>query len=267
MLTNGLDTLSYAVGMRYSAQRDMFAATLREFGSDSAYIDKLLEGFRDGVMSDNNQELLAYYLGLESGIRMRQEIVAVIEQEIFGDDPKTHMDLQNVLAGFYDYTNGKETFVVDGKTLEQKDLKNYINEKINVEYEKVAKAAFADQKKKNEDFFHAKSQDAEMKELQGILYKEIKKGKGPRPTDGNMAIVEYEGWLMDGTVFDKTYAETNYPIDGAIEGLRIALKNMQPGAEWEVCIPWTLGYGAKGRGTSMPPFATLTYKIKLINFK
>lgn len=267
VLANGIDTLSYAVGMRYSAQRDGFAATLRQFGSDSAHINKLLEGFRDGVMSENNQELLAYYLGLESGIRMRQEIVALIENEIFGTDTTSHLNLQNVLVGFYDYMNGKETFTADGKEWEHKDLKHYLNEKIATEQLKVATVAFAEQKQKNEAFFQKKSQEAGMKNLDGILYKELKKGKGPHPTDGNMAIVEYEGRLIDGTLFDQTYAETNYPIDGAIDGLRIALKNMQPGAEWEICIPWTLGYGAKGRGTSMPPFATLTYKIKLINFK
>lgn len=267
VLADGIDSLSYAIGMKYSAQPEVFAATLRHFGSDSAHLGKLLEGLRDGITSDNDEELLAYYLGLESGIRMRRDIIRNIEEEIFGTDTTKHLSVQNVLAGLHDYMNGKLTFIAEGKEWEHKQLNQYINEKIANEYYKVAAANFAAEKQRNEEFFAEKAKEPGMNELNGILYKEIKKGRGPRPTDGNMAIVEYEGHLIDGSIFDKTYAETNYPIDGAIEGLRIALKHMQPGTEWEVYIPWTLGYGAKGRGTSMPPFATLHYQIKLINFK
>jgi FKBP-type peptidyl-prolyl cis-trans isomerase FklB len=163
--------------------------------------------------------------------------------------------------------NGKTTFHTGHQELVQKDLRLYIQDKMKEEQLKVASQRYADLRKKNEDFFATKLQEEGVQEIDGILYKEIKSGKGPRPTDGNMAEVEYQGFLMDSTLFDQTYAPTVFPVSCEVKGLNIALKNMQPGAEWEIYIPWNLGYGSKGRGTSMPPFSTLTYRLKLINFK
>lgn len=266
-LNNGIDTLSYAIGMRYSASRSDLAATLQNFGSDSTHIASLLKGLSDGLYSAKHPEQLAYYLGFESGLTLKRQILESAELQIYGTDSAGHLSIDNVIAGFHDYMNNTPKIRKGEEEMTIRELKEYIYEKIAEEQFKVASAQFAELREQNENFFLEKEQEEGMKRIDGILYKEIKPGKGPRPTKGNTVIVEYEGKLMNGSLFDKTNAPTLHPVEKEPEGLGIALRNMRPGAEWEIYVPWTLGYGAVGRGSSMPPFSTLVYHVKLINFK
>ncbi|MBE6415923.1 MAG: FKBP-type peptidyl-prolyl cis-trans isomerase [Akkermansiaceae bacterium] len=87
----------------------------------------------------------------------------------------------------------------------------------------------------------------------GLLYRVITAGEGPKynpETDGPSALcnVMYEGKLIDGTVFDKSQAPIDMPIDRVVPGFSEALKSMPVGSTWEVCIPSELAYGPQGPG-------------------
>ena len=103
----------------------------------------------------------------------------------------------------------------------------------------------------------------------GLQYKVIKAGTGPSPTAKNKLTVNYEGRLIDGTVFDSSF-ERGTPLafymNNVIKGWQEALSLMNTGAKWEIYIPAELAYAKKGAGERIGPNATLIFIVELIMF-
>lgn len=99
----------------------------------------------------------------------------------------------------------------------------------------------------------------------GVLYREITKGRGEKPTARSVVTVHYKGMLINGKTFDSTEKgrPATFPLRGLIEGWKIALKEMSVGARWEVVIPFNMGYGSRGAGV-IKPFSTLIFDIQLL---
>lgn len=100
----------------------------------------------------------------------------------------------------------------------------------------------------------------------GVRVTTLVAGKGDpiKATDG--AIVEYEGRLMDGTVFDSTKGRGPAGmIPGeVIPGFGEALQQMQEGGKYRIRIPAAAGYGAAGAGQGMiPPNSDLEFDIEV----
>lgn len=94
----------------------------------------------------------------------------------------------------------------------------------------------------------------------------LKPGTGPHPTNTDVALINYEGRLADGTVFDKSPQPTPLPVTGVVPGFSQGLKLMQRGGKYRLTIPPELGYGAKASGP-IPANATLTFTVELVDFK
>jgi FKBP-type peptidyl-prolyl cis-trans isomerase len=87
-----------------------------------------------------------------------------------------------------------------------------------------------------------------------------------KPTVASRITVHYEGRLIDGTVFDSSYARgepATFPLGRLVKGWQIAIPNMGVGETIEIAIPADLAYGPAGRGR-IPPNATLVFKVELI---
>ena len=100
----------------------------------------------------------------------------------------------------------------------------------------------------------------------GVMYREITKGKGDKPTPKGLVTVHYTGKLINGKVFDATQQgrPATFKLNQLIDGWRTALKEMPVRSRWEIVIPFNLGYGAKGAGV-IKPFSTLIFYIRLIS--
>jgi len=101
----------------------------------------------------------------------------------------------------------------------------------------------------------------------GLQYKITTSGPktGPSPKVGDIVKVNYEGKLLDGTVFDSSFARGKaaiMPADGLIEGWLQALPLMHVGDEWTLYIPSELGYGPRDMG-EIPPDSVLVFRLKL----
>ena len=118
-----------------------------------------------------------------------------------------------------------------------------------------------------EDAFLAKNRKLRgvIQTASGVQYRVIKPATGAHPTDTDIALVNYEGKLLDGKTFDKSQQPTPMPIRGVVPGFSEALKLMSKGAKYHVWIPAKLGYGEKGAGP-IPANATLAFDIELIDF-
>jgi peptidylprolyl isomerase/FKBP-type peptidyl-prolyl cis-trans isomerase FklB len=103
----------------------------------------------------------------------------------------------------------------------------------------------------------------------GLQLRVVRSGPadGLRPQLGDEVKVNYEGKLVDGTVFDSSYQRgvpAAMPLKGLIKGWQEALQLMRPGDEWILYVPPNLGYGAEGAGGVIPPNAALIFRIELL---
>lgn len=102
----------------------------------------------------------------------------------------------------------------------------------------------------------------------GLQYQVLKAGQrtGPKPTDTDVALVNYEGKLLDGSTFDKSQQPTPMPVAGVVPGFSEALKLMPKGSKYRIWLPPQLAYGEKGAGLTIPANATLTFDVELVDF-
>ena len=101
----------------------------------------------------------------------------------------------------------------------------------------------------------------------GLQYKVIREGNGHKPKATDKVKCHYEGFLVDGTVFDSSVQRGEpavFPLNQVIAGWTEGLQLMQEGAKYRFLIPYHLGYGEHGAGASIPPFATLVFDVELI---
>ena len=91
----------------------------------------------------------------------------------------------------------------------------------------------------------------------------------PHPAPSSAVTVHYEGRLIDGTVFDSSYARgepISFPLRGVIQGWQEGVPMMRVGDTWEFAIPSDLGYGDNDSGP-IPGGSTLIFKVQLLNAK
>jgi FKBP-type peptidyl-prolyl cis-trans isomerase FklB len=101
----------------------------------------------------------------------------------------------------------------------------------------------------------------------GLQYKVLTEGSGKQPTAKDTVKCHYEGFLIDGTVFDSSIQRgepATFPLQQVIAGWTEGLQLMKEGAKYRFFIPYRLGYGEGGAGASIPPFATLIFDVELI---
>ena len=100
----------------------------------------------------------------------------------------------------------------------------------------------------------------------GVQIRTLDPGKGDliKVTDG--AVIDYEGRLADGTVFDSTAGRGPAGmIPGqVIPGFGEALQKMREGGRYTIRIPPALGYGEAGAGDGkIPPNSELIFDIQV----
>lgn len=103
----------------------------------------------------------------------------------------------------------------------------------------------------------------------GLAYRVIQAGdqKEPSPASGDLALLEYEGRLPSGVIFDASDRHggglMQMPVDGLIPGWMEALPRMHPGDVWMLYVPPKLGYGDKTMGI-IPSNSPLVFTIHLV---
>ena len=101
----------------------------------------------------------------------------------------------------------------------------------------------------------------------GLQYIVLAEGDGRSPKATDKVRCHYEGTLIDGTVFDSSYKRgepADFPLDGVIPGWTEGVQLMKEGAKYRFFIPYLLGYGERGAGSSIPPYSTLIFDVELI---
>ena len=262
-LKSDVDTLSYAIGMSQSQGLMDYLANAK--GVDTTYIAEFLQGVNDGANAGDDKKKAAYFAGIEIGQQIANNMMKGLNYNLFGEDSTQTVSLNNFMAGFVSGVTGKDSKM----TVNEADsVAEVLFQRIKA---KSQEKQFGANKAEGAKFLAANAKKEGVKTLPcGVQYKVLKDGNGAMPTDTSIVVVNYEGRLIDGTVFDSNKSHGGEPatfrVGQVIKGWQEALKAMPVGSEWEIYIPQELAYGANQQG-SIPPFSLLIFKVELLEVK
>jgi len=195
------------------------------------------------------EDKLSYTIGVDLGTNFEEQQIEI--------DPNV------LLQGITDGLSGGDLLMSDEEmnvTLEQ--FQQDLMAKRADQYSQLAEQ----NKDAGEKFLVSKQQEEGIEALpSGVLYKVITDGTGDKPGADDSVTVEYEGKLIDGTIFDSSESEPiTFSLSQVIPGWQEALMMMTEGSTWEVFIPADLAYGPQGFGV-IGPEEVLTFEIRLIS--
>jgi len=130
----------------------------------------------------------------------------------------------------------------------------------------------ADENRERQEKFLAENKTRESVHTtdSGLQYEIVKEGDGPRPTPTDRVRVHLKGMLLDGTVFDSSYAD-GFPLVGPVKGdipvWEEALTRMRVGAKYKFFVPSKLAYGEKGtfqQGGTIGPNQMIILELELL---
>lgn len=257
-LNNSSDTLSYVAGM--SVTNGLIPYLVQQQGVDTAYMAEFIKGFKEVVNAGTDPKMKAYVVGLEIATQVRDRMLPGMKRE-FTDTPDSIVDAL-VFRGFSDALLNDTSLFKQAvaeelfKTLQQtnKDAKV---EKLWGANRDAGKKFLAENAKK----------EGVVTLPSGLQYKVLVKGEGDVPQVSEKVFVNYEGRLVDGTVFDASAKHGDKPSEfrpnQVIKGWTEALTMMPVGSKWQLYIPYELAYGEKEAG-NIKPFSALIFDVELV---
>lgn len=269
-LKTDVDSVSYELGL---ANTNGISAYFEQMQLDSAYRDDFLRGIIEGAQVGENKKKQAYLLGLQAGQQMGQQMIPYLENRLFAGDSTQHLSLKNVLAGFAAGLKNKTALEIDGKKIGPAEANERLNEDMQAISSRFMEQRYGDKKKAAVEYMQKVAKEEGVKPLNGgVYYKVLTEGNGEKPAANATVMVNYEGRLVDGKVFDSSIQRSpdkpvGMPVQGVIEGMKTALMAMPVGSEWEIYIPYEKAYGEMGQGEEIPPFSDLIFKVKLVEIK
>jgi FKBP-type peptidyl-prolyl cis-trans isomerase FklB len=112
-----------------------------------------------------------------------------------------------------------------------------------------------------------KTKPGVMTTASGLQYLVLKEGTGPKPAATDKVKCNYEGKLLDGTVFDSSTKQGHpieFNVNGVIPGWTEALQLMNTGSKYRLFVPSTLAYGDQQMGQDIKPGSTLIFDVELL---
>jgi len=256
-LTSSSDTLSYAAGMMLT--NGLIPYLQQQFKVDTAYMADYVRGFNETVLGGDSPAEVARRAGQQIGNQLKDGMIMRMKQD-FTDTPDSIVE-KLVYRGFTDALISDTTVMkadVADNTFKTKQQQN--NE---VRIERLTKPGrdFLEENKQKEGVITTPS---------GLQYKVLVKGDGEVPQASDKVKVNYEGRLIDGTVFDASSKHGDEPAtfqaNQVIRGWTEALTMMPVGSKWQLYIPQELAYGDRQAG-NIPPYSTLIFDVELLSIE
>jgi FKBP-type peptidyl-prolyl cis-trans isomerase FklB len=198
-------------------------------------------------LSTQNQKY-SYAMGVKVGQLLKGQLSENLDSDAFS-------------AAVEDVVNNRDLRLSNAE-MQEAVSKNF--EKKQAELKKLGE----ENKKKGAAFLAANAEKEGVVSLDnGLQYRVVEAGEGESPTLEQKVEVNYRGKLINGQEFDSSFSRgqpVQFDLKSVIPGFREAITRMKPGAKWEVFIPESLAYGAKGAGKAIGPNETLIFDIEFI---
>lgn len=201
------------------------------------------------VLSDEKSRV-SYAIGLRIGTGWKQNGVDV--------------DDDIVVRGLKDAQSGKTPLLTPAQVTET--LQNF--SKTMAAKQQALRAETAAKNKAEGEMFLAtnKTNPGVITLEDGLQYKVINTGTGPKPTAADKVTVNYRGTFINGEEFDssaKSGHPANFPVMGVIKGWTEALQLMNVGSKWQLYVPAKLAYGEQGN-RGVPGNSVLIFDVELL---
>lgn len=257
-LASPSDSLSYVVGMVMT--NGLIPYLQQAEGVDTAYMADFIRGFNEMIKSGDDPKVKAYSAGMGIAARLKGQMLEGMRKE-FTDTPDTIV-APLVYRGFTDALQG-DTTVMKADEAEAAF-------KAKREYNKAAKdeKLYGPNREAGKQFLAENAKKDSVVTLpSGLQYKVLVKGTGEIPAKSDRVQVNYEGRLIDGTVFDSSSKHGSKPAtfraDQVIKGWTEALTMMPVGSKWQLFIPQELAYGERQAG-QIKPYSALIFTVELV---
>jgi FKBP-type peptidyl-prolyl cis-trans isomerase FkpA len=125
-----------------------------------------------------------------------------------------------------------------------------------------------EEKKKGDAFAETAAKEAGAEKLpSGLVFKGLTPGTGASPTASDVVKVNYEGKLIDGTVFDasaKHGGAATFPLGHVIPCWTEGVQKLKVGGKAQLVCPSSIAYGDQGHPPTIPGGATLVFTVELL---
>jgi FKBP-type peptidyl-prolyl cis-trans isomerase FklB len=256
-LLNGSDTLSYLAGMYMT---EGLIPYIQQQGVDTAFMADFVAGFKEVIGGNDDPKQKAHIMGMQIAEQLRSGMVPRIKQDLTGT-PDTIIT-SVLFRGFADALQGDTTIITQAKAVEAFRAKQAWNKQVKEE------RLYGPNREAGRKFLaENKQKDSVIVTESGLQYKVLVRGEGEVPQKTDKVLVNYEGRLVDGTVFDSSAKHGDKPAsfraDQVIKGWTEALTMMPVGSKWQLYIPYELAYGERNMG-NIKPFSMLIFDVELV---
>lgn len=258
--TVSVDTFSYAYGKANTQGLKLYLS--QRMGIDTTYMDDFMKGFEQMALTETDKKEKARLAGIEIRAQLENQILPAANKQI--DDSVQVLVKQRFVDGFKDGIMQANMYITMDST--QKLVKKQMDYYHNVKMEKK----YGANRLAGEEFLKLNAKkDSVQTTPSGLQYKVITMGTGEKPQPTQKVKVNYEGRLIDGTVFDSSFKHgkpVTFPCNQVIKGWTEALCMMPVGSKWELYVPQQLAYGDREQG-KIPPFSTLVFTVELLSIE
>lgn len=187
--------------------------------------------------------------------------IGVLNNEGFAEQG-LKLDAMVMAKGMIEASEGKALF-------DETMARGYYSIYMQGQQENQMREQFGDVIEESETFLKENSKRAGVKVTEsGLQYEVITEGTGPKPKESDKVKVHYTGTLVDGSKFDSSLDRgepIEFNLNGVIRGWTEGLQLMPVGSKYKLYIPYDLGYGTRGAGQDIPPFAALIFEVELLD--
>jgi FKBP-type peptidyl-prolyl cis-trans isomerase FklB len=211
-------------------------------------------GAKTPLTLKTDKEKVSYAIGVNIGKSMRKDTVD-IDPTIFS-------------RGMKDAFAGGKLLLTDD---EMKVALTKLQTELRAKQEQAMQKTGEINKKAGDDFLaQNKTKEGVVVLPDGLQYKILKGGTGPKPSATDSVVCNYRGTLLDGTEFDSSYKRgqpATFPVSGVIKGWTEAVQLMPVGSKWQLFVPAELAYGNRGAGPDIGPNSTLIFEVELLSIQ